>query len=159
MNIAPKNLIGPWESYDFPKLKNIIIMDRSYYCPTEEYFYSNIYQEYLLWLQAQNISRYDKNKWDCENYARSFKVFSDIFNLHHKELTADSIAVGIVHYTAQSRVEDGSFGKHCANIVYLNYPGEDRFKGYVKPTFFEPQNGSFFEMTKQEYNSISFVYV
>lgn len=159
MNITPKDLIGPWENYNFPKLRNLLIMDRNYYCPTEEYLKVNIYTEYKIWLQAQPIEKYDKKKWDCENYARSFKTFSDIYNLKHEDIKADGIAIGIIHYTSRSRAEDGTPGKHCANIVYINYPGPDRFKKYIKPTFFEPQNGEFFEMTRQEYDSISFVYV
>lgn len=159
MNISPKDLIGPWENSNFPKLKNILIMDRTYHCPTEEYVINHIYPEYLNWLKAQNVSIYDNIKWDCENYARSFKVFSDIYNVSHEEIKANSLAIGIIHYTSRSRAENGTPGKHCANIIYLNYPSPDRFKNYVKPTFFEPQNSKFFEMTREEYNSISFVYV
>lgn len=159
MLILNKDIYSSWPKDIFKELKYVLTADRQYFCPTEELILETIYPQYTEWLKSYDINKWHK-RWDCEQYSRSFKVFCDLYFYTSKvESRGSAIAVGLLHYFTNTRFESKKPGQHAVNIIYLDKGKKEDGRNIIQPKFFEPQDGSFFLMTKKEYQSISFIYV
>ena len=138
--------------------QNFSISDVDYFCPTYDMVKDELFPKYWKWLQMLKLTKW-VHKWDCDNFADSFKLFCCGYYEQVIESEANGIAVGVVYYVANSKAEDGLSGAHAINIVYIqdgkNDDGLDKFK----LLFLEPQNGKFYNLTPEEFNSIYTVYI
>jgi len=153
MVIQPQRLLEPWKNKNLPPPRNAVAGDVSYYCPTKDLVINELYPNFRKWLASLNLGKW-YHKWDCDNFSDAFKVFTNGYYFNHIESGAESIAVGIVHYIAESRAENGTSGPHAGNIIYLNEGNNG-----MLITYFEPQNGKLYNFTDNEFKSISFLYV
>jgi hypothetical protein len=144
MIIDGKELLRPF--FNNKKIpKNFVIADKSYYCPTEEVLNNEIYPKYRNWLISLKLSKWS-HKWDCDNFADAFKVFSNGYYQQNIESDAESIAIGTIHY-----FQDGN--GHAINIVYLNKDNQ------IKLHFLEPQNGTTVNLSENKFQNIFSIYI
>jgi hypothetical protein len=118
-----------YETIDVPSLEN------------------KIFPGYCKWLSNMKLTQYS-NKWNCINYSEAFKVFSDIYHVSDTKSKADSIAIGIIKYFSESRVEDNTQGLHCINVGLISQDDE------IKPIFIEPQTCSIIDLKQKEIKTI-----
>jgi len=155
--IDSNQLFAPF--YNSNKLpKSFIISDSDYFCPTDLMIKNEIYPKFNWWLKSMKWAQW-KHKWDCDNFADAFKLFACGYYERTIESTANGIAIGAIHYMANSRAEDGIQGAHAINIIYAEDEKNDDGTENFKLTFLEPQNGEFYTLTKEEFQSIWMVYI
>lgn len=154
MTINRQDLLVPFQSRNFLP-KNFIISDKTYFIPNEGLLQEVIYPNYLKWLSALRLNKWEY-KWDCDNFADAFKLFTCGYYANNINSEADGIAVGVVNYISDRRAEDGSKGGHAVNIIYL-----ENKVGIINldVKFLEPQTGMIFTPSQEEFNSIWTVYL
>jgi len=153
MIVKPQELVYPWQSKNIKLPKNFIISDSSYHLPTSSVIRGEIFPNFWRWLITLKLTRWH-TKWDCDNFADAFKVFSAGYFRNTIESEADSLAIGTIYYIANSRAESGMKGAHAINIVY--YSDDDKTLRYM---FIEPQMGNTLDLSEEEFNSIYVVYL
>ena len=146
MIISGKELLRPFFNNNEKIPKNFTIADKDYYCPTEEIIKNEIYPKYRTWLRSIKLLSWS-HRWDCDNFADAFKVFSAGYYQQNIDSTAEGIAIGVVHY----KRSNGS--GHAMNITYIENNNE------VKVKFIEPQNGQALYLPQNEFDSIFSVYI
>lgn len=156
MIISSQDLLIPFCNNKVPK--NFVISDKDYFCPTQDMILNEIYPKYWRWMQSLKWSKW-MHKWDCDNFADAFKLFSCGYYEQVIESTANGIAIGTIYYMANSRAEDGLKGGHAINIIYAQDEKNDDGSENFKLLFLEPQNGEFYKLTKEEFDSIWVVYI
>lgn len=119
---------------------------------------NDIYPKFNWWLNSMKWARW-KHRWDCDNFADAFKLFSCGYYESTIESTANGIAVGTMYYMANQRAEDGIKGGHAINIIYAQDEKNDDGTSNFKLIFLEPQNGKFLNLTEEELKSIWMVYI
>lgn len=135
-----------------PRPRSSIIVDGTYETLDKAIILNKIFPLYWRWLSMIKLTKW-AHKWDCDNFAESFKVFSGGFFAANVESQAEAYAVGVIHYVANSRNEDGRKGGHAINIALTIENNQ------IIPLFIEPQNGMILTLTPEEYNSIWMIYI
>ena len=138
--------------------KNFVISDTNYFCPTIDMVRNELFPKYWTWLQSLKLTKW-VHKWDCDNFADSFKLFSCGYYEQNIESDANGIAVGVIHYKANSKAENGLQGGHAINIVYIDDGKNDDGSDNFRPIFIEPQNGKIYNLSQEEFDSIWTVYI
>lgn len=157
MIISNQDLLVPF--YNNNKLpKNFVISDKDYYCPSLEVVKREIFPRYWRWMQSLKWSRW-VHKWDCDNFADAFKLFSCGYYEQVIESEANGIAVGVINYMANQKAEDGLKGGHAINIIYIQDEKNDDGTDSFNTIFLEPQNGKIYQLSKEEFDSIWTVYI
>jgi len=153
MVVQAQQLVTPWQQKGLPLPKNFIVGDETYYLPSKLEVENKIIPAYWAWMNSLKLTRW-AHKWDCDNFADSFKTFAAGYYFHNIESNAEGIGAGIIHFMANKRAENpSSGGAHAINILYMQEEGRAYFQ------FLEPQNGVIFDLTPDEFNSIWFVYL
>jgi hypothetical protein len=158
MKISAQDLFVPFANNK--KLpKNFCISDADYFCPTKEMIINDIFPKYWDWLTSLNLTRW-YHRWDCDNFADAFKLFSCGYYQKNIDSDANGIAIGTVDYVAIAKAEDGLQGAHAINIIYTqdNTKDEDGSNDFSL-MFLEPQNGRIYNLTQEEFNSIYMIYI
>jgi hypothetical protein len=138
--------------------KNFCVSDVDYFCPTLDLVQRELFPKYWKWLKSLKLTKW-VHKWDCDNFADSFKLFTCGYYQEIIESTANGIAIGVIFYKAKSKAEDGLEGTHAINIIYIdNGKNQDGTNNFY-PIFIEPQNGKIYKLSKEEFNSIYTVYI
>ena len=157
MIIPAQNLLVPFSNQ--PRLpKNFVISDASYLCPKIETVMNTIYPAYVWWLRSLKLSQWT-HKWDCDNFADAFKLFSCGYHYQNLQGDAEGIGVGVINYMANSKAEDGLQGGHAINIIYAENNKNDDNMSDFDVYFLEPQNGKLYNLKPEEFNSIWTVYI
>jgi hypothetical protein len=157
MIISNQDLLAPF--YNNKKLpKNFVISDKDYFCPTQAMIVNEIFPKYWCWMQSLRWSKW-MHRWDCDNFADAFKLFSCGYYEQVIESTANGIAIGVINYMANQRAEDGLKGGHAINIIYAQNEKNDDGIDNFNLLFLEPQNGKFYNLTQEEFDSIWTVYI
>lgn len=157
MIISNQDLLIPF--YNNKKLpKNFVISDKDYFCPTQAMVVNEIFPKYWRWMQSLRWSKW-MHRWDCDNFADAFKLFSCGYYEEVIESTANGIAIGVINYMANSRAENGLSGGHAINIIYTQDEKNDDGTENFNLLFLEPQNGKFYNLTQEEFDSIWTVYI
>lgn len=157
MIITGKQLYTPFQNNGkIPQ--NFSISDVDFFCPTYDMVKDELFPKYWKWLQALKLTKW-VHKWDCDNFADSFKLFCCGYYEQVIESEANGIAVGVVYYVANSKAEDELSGAHAINIVYIQDEKNDDGSDNFKLLFVEPQNGKFYNLTPEEFNSIYTIYI
>ena len=138
--------------------RNFVIADKEYFCPTRETVTNLIYPAYVWWLRSLKLSKWT-HKWDCDNFADAFKLFSCGYHYQNIQNDAEGIAVGVINYRANSRAENGTAGGHAINIIYTDDGKKDDGSNNIGMIFLEPQNGRLYNLKEEEFNSIWTVYI
>lgn len=152
MIIEPQQLFTPWQGKSIIP-RNFIVSDKNYFCPTKEMVQKEISPKYWKWLSSLKLTKW-MHRWDCDNFADAFKLFSCGYYEQVIESEANGIAVGVIHYNANSRAEDGTSGGHAINIIYINNELNN-----LEVIFLEPQNCSIIQLNQREFESIKTVYI
>ena len=138
--------------------KNFVISDSNYFCPTKELVINEIFPRYWKWMQSLKWSRW-VHRWDCDNFADAFKLFSCGYYEQVIDSSANGIAIGVINYMANQRAEDGIKGGHAINTIYAQDQKNDDGTDNFNLLFLEPQNGKFYNLTQEEFDSIWTVYI
>jgi hypothetical protein len=146
MIVDGKELLRPFFNNNQKIPKNFTIADRSYYCPKKDIIENEIYPKYRTWLRSIRLLNWS-HKWDCDNFADAFKVFSSGYYQQNIDSDAESIAIGVIHYKRSNG------NGHAINIAYTEDNNE------IKITFIEPQNGQALYLSQAEFDSIFSVYI
>lgn len=152
MDITAQNMIIGWTTKGLKIPRNIAVADQNYYLPTLEQVQNEIFPKYWQWLGSLRLTRW-VHKWDCDNFAEAFKMFSCGYYQQIIESQADGISVGIIHYKALLRAESNTRGGHAINVVFINNNNN------LDIIFIEPQNGKILNLTQEEKDSIWLLYV
>jgi len=157
MIISNQDIFIPF--YNNKKLpKNFVISDINYFCPKIETVKNIIYPAYVWWLRSLKLTQWT-HKWDCDNFADAFKLFSCGYHAQNLQDDSEGIGIGVINYIANSKAENELKGGHAINIIYAegekNDDGSDNFNIY----FIEPQNGKLYQLTQEEFDSIWTVYI
>ena len=158
MIIQNKQLLLPFYNNNSIIPKNFVISDTNYFCPTIDMVRNELFPKYWTWLQSLKLTKW-VHKWDCDNFADSFKLFSCGYYEQNIESDANGIAVGVIHYKANSKAEIGLQGGHAINIVYIDDGKNDDGSDNFRPIFIEPQNGKIYNLSQEEFDSIWTVYI
>jgi hypothetical protein len=142
--------------YDnLPNVKEFAIPDSTYGCPNSSWIKYNLYRSYSNWLWNQGLYEW-KEYFDCDDYAILFKVFCHICHAKTQKIrqkqglpTYESIAVGVMYYKSYGTGAEQAGIGHAINCIITENGME----------FFEPQNGTFLNLTEKEKNSCFFVYM
>jgi hypothetical protein len=157
MIISNQDLLIPFQNNNkIPK--NFCLSDTDYFCPTVDMLKDELFPKYWKWLQALKLTKW-VHKWDCDNFADAFKLFCCGYYDQVIESEANGIAVGVINYMANSKAENGLQGGHAINIVYIDNGKNDDGTNNFYPVFIEPQNGNFYNLSQEEFNSIWTVYI
>ena len=157
MIIDSEKLFVPF--YNHKKLpQSFIVSDQDYFCPTDLMIKNEIYPKFTWWLRSMQWAKW-KHRWDCDNFADAFKLFSCGYYESTIESTANGIAIGTMFYNANQKAEDGLKGGHAINIIDTEDEKNDDGTENFKLLFFEPQNGQFYNLSEEEFNSIWVVYI
>jgi hypothetical protein len=157
MIISAQDLLIPF--YNRKKIpKNFVISDENYFCPTKSLIQNEIFPQYWKWLSSLRLTKWI-HKWDCDNFADAFKLFSCGYYANIIEHDAKSIGIGVINYIANSKAEDGLKGGHAINIIYSENQNSNDGFGNFDLLFLEPQTGQFYDLTEEEFNSIWTVYI
>ena len=135
-----------------PTPRNNIIVDGTYETLDKAVILDKIFPLYWRWLSMIKLTKW-AHKWDCDNFAESFKVFSDGFFAANVESEAEAYGIGMIHYVANSKSENGKKGGHAINIALTIENNQ------IIPLFIYPQNGMILTLTPEEYNSIWMIYM
>ena len=135
-----------------PAPRNNIIVDATYETVDKSLILEKIFPLYWRWLSAMRLTRW-AHRWDCDNFAEAFKVFSDGFFAANIDSNAEALAIGMIHYNSNSRNENGTEGPHAINIAI------SMENNTLTPLFLEPQNGKIITLKPEEYNSIWMIYM
>jgi hypothetical protein len=138
--------------------KNFCLSDKDYFCPTLDMVKDEIFPKYWKWLTSLKLTKW-VHKWDCDNFADAFKLFACGYYNEVIESEANGISVGVINYMANSKAENGLSGGHAINIVYIDNGKNDDGSDDFYPLFIEPQNGTIYNLTAEEFNSIWTVYI
>ena len=157
MIISNQDLLIPFQKNNkIPR--NFVLSDKDYFCPTIDMVKNELFPKYWQWLTSLKLTKW-VHKWDCDNFADSFKLFACGYYQEIIESTANGIAIGVIFYNANNRAEDGLKGWHAINIIYIdNGKNEDGTNNFC-PIFIEPQNGKIYKLSQEEFNSIYTVYI
>jgi len=158
MIIPLSSLFLPWSLKNKPLPKNFVTSDRDYFCPTRDMVFNEIAPKYWQWLSSLNLTKW-AHRWDCDNFADAFKLFSCGYYQQAIESTANGIAVGVINYVSISRTEDNRRGGHAINIIYVNDGKKDDGTDNIGLLFLEPQTCEVKYLTEEEFNSIWTVYI
>jgi hypothetical protein len=132
--------------------RNNVIVDGTYEIVDKALIIEKLFPLYWKWLSAMKLTKW-LHKWDCDNFSLAFKLFSDGFFATNIDSEADSIAIGMIHYIAERKAEDGKSGSHAINVAI------SLENNTLIPLFIEPQNGQIIPLSSREYNSISMIYI
>jgi hypothetical protein len=135
-----------------PAPRNNVIVDATYETVDKVLILEKIFPLYWRWLSAMKLTRW-AHRWDCDNFAEAFKVFSDGFFAANIDSNAEALAIGMIHYNSNSRNENGTQGPHAINIAI------SMENNTLTPLFLEPQNGKIITLKPEEYNSIWMIYM
>ena len=158
MIISSQQLINPWRISNKNLPKNFVLSDKDYFCPTLDMVQDELFPKYWKWLQSLKLTKW-VHRWDCDNFADAFKLFSCGYYEQTIESTANGIAIGVINYMAIAKAENNLSGGHAINIVYIDDGKNDDGSDNFRPIFIEPQNGRIYNLTEQEFNSIWTVYI
>ena len=157
MIISNQDLLIPFQKNNkIPK--NFCLSDKDYFCPTIDMVKDEIFPKYWRWMQSLRWSKW-VHRWDCDNFADAFKLFACGYYNEVIESEANGISVGVINYMANSKAENGLSGGHAINIVYIDNGKNDDGSDNFYPLFIEPQNGTIYNLTAEEFNSIWTVYI
>jgi hypothetical protein len=157
MIISNQDILIPF--YNNRKLpRNFIISDQNYFCPNKKFVFEELFPKYWSWLNVLKLAKWE-HKWDCDNFADAFKLFSCGYYSQNIESDAEGIGIGVINYMANIRAEDKSAGGHAINIIYIQNESQSDQIDNFDIIFFEPQNGSELKITEQEFDSIWTVYI
>jgi hypothetical protein len=156
MIISIKEITQPFRNNMPPK--NFVVSDKDYFCPTIDMLKDELFPKYWKWLQSLKLTRW-VHKWDCDNFADAFKLFCCGYHNQNLQDDGEGIAVGVINYRANSKAENGLQGGHAINMVYIDNGKNDDGTNNFYPVFIEPQNGKFYKLTEEEFNSIWTVYI
>jgi len=157
MKIIDQDLYKPWGNSD--KLpENFSVADADYFCPTLDILNNELFPKYWRWLASIRLTKW-MHKWDCDNFADSFRLFCCGYYQQVIESDANGIAVGVIYYNAVAKAESGISGGHAINIVYIDDGKNPDGSNAFHAAFIEPQNGQIYQLTKQEFDSIWTVYI
>jgi hypothetical protein len=155
--IEAQQLFTPFASHNkIPD--NFCISDANYFCPTQTTVDNLIVPAYKWWMRSLKWTNWT-HRWDCDNFADAFKLFCCGYYQGTIDSTAESIAVGVINYVANSKAEDGLKGGHAINIIYTDGGKDDNGEELIVPMFFEPQTGGYYNLTDEEFKSIWTVYL
>jgi len=168
MNITSSDIISSFSKHPLYNRmpKNFTIADGNYFCPKIEYVQDVIYPAFKIWLISCGLDKWDY-KWDCDNFADAFKLFSCAYHRLEMDDGIVGIGIGVINYrsrggmTSQTNLKKPK-GRHAANIIYsealqLDENGQEKF-GFDM-YFLEPQTGDIYDLTPEEFKSISTVYI
>lgn len=158
MIISLNDLYKPWILGNLPLPKNFVTSDKDYFCPTRDMVLNEITPKYWQWLSSLKLTKW-VHRWDCDNFADAFKLFSCGYYEQVIESQANGIAIGVINYLADSRAEDNRRGGHAINIIYVNDGKNDDGTDHFDIMFLEPQNCKQKYLTQAEFNSIWTVYI
>jgi hypothetical protein len=158
MIISSQQLIEPWRVSNKNLPRNFVLSDKDYFCPTLDMVRDELFPKYWQWLKSLKLTRW-VHRWDCDNFADAFKLFSCGYYEQTIESTANGIAIGVINYMAIAKAENNLSGGHAINIVYIDDGKNDDGSDNFRPIFIEPQNGKIYNLTEQEFNSIWTVYI
>lgn len=152
MEVNAELVIKAWvdKGYNIPR--NIAVSDQNYFLPTIQQVQNEIFPRYWQWLSSLRLTKW-VHRWDCDNFAEALKLFTCGYYETTIDANAEGIGVGIVHYKAGARAEDGSGGGHAINTFFVNNNNN------IDVIFIEPQNGSILNLSKPELDSIWFLYL
>jgi len=157
MIIEAQQLLTPFASHNkIPD--NFCISDANYFCPTQTTVDNLIVPAYKWWMRSLKWTNWT-HKFDCDNFADAFKLFSCGWHANNTQDEAEGIAIGVINYMANSKAEDGLKGGHAINIIYADGGKNDNGEELIVPMFFEPQTGGYYKLTDEEFQSIWTVYV
>jgi len=152
MDVTAPNMILGWNNKGLKIPKNIAVSDQTYFLPTLDMVTKEIFPKYWQWLASLKLTKW-VHKWDCDNFAEAFKMFSCGYYQQQIESNAEGISVGIIHYKALLRAENNTRGGHAINVIFINNNNN------LDIIFIEPQNGKILNLTEEEKNSIWLLYV
>jgi hypothetical protein len=152
MDVTAQNMILGWTNKGLKIPKNIAVSDRTYFLPTLDTVTKEIFPKYWQWLASLKLTKW-VHRWDCDNFAEAFKMFSCGYYQQQIESNAEGIGIGIVHYKAIRRAENNTSGGHAINVIFINNNND------LDIIFIEPQNGKILNLTEEEKNSIWLLYV
>lgn len=111
--------------------------DSRYFCPTD----SEITELLAFYNWRREDLRYISEAWDCDNMAREFKHWADVWAVHHYRHSAVAVAVGMVYVRLEGDVSDlfPSAGHELISTAYHVLGAILREDGQW--LFFEPQTG------------------
>jgi hypothetical protein len=138
--------------------RNFIISDQNYFCPQKKMILEEIFPKYWRWMASLRLTKW-MHKWDCDNFADAFKLFSCGYYSQNIDSEAEGIGVGVINYMANLRAEDGATGGHAINIIYAQNESNSDSIDNFDIIFFEPQNGQELKLTEKEFESIWTVYI
>jgi hypothetical protein len=157
MIIEAQQLLTPFASHNkIPD--NFCISDANYFCPTQTTVDNLIVPAYKWWMRSLKWTNWT-HKFDCDNFADAFKLFSCGWHANNTQDEAEGMAIGVINYMANSKAEDGLKGGHAINIIYADGGKDDNGEELIVPMFFEPQTGGYYKLTDEEFQSIWTVYV
>jgi hypothetical protein len=125
---------APWFSKVSPRQP-----DANYNVPKLSWVKEKLIPFYFSWIKGQQLSEYSE-KFDCDDFSTWFRMLAKACH-RHSTGTAESLSVFEIWYNAQGT--GGVNGNHSIIAVYTG-----------KWVFIEPQNGSIYQLTKDEINSI-----
>lgn len=124
--------------FAFPN-KQVYASDSSYAVISDDSL-KTLYSQWRSQLSSKGIIKWDST-FDCNRFAQSFAAFvqEKYFAVSfHAQSPAQAVAIGEAWYTPKGK------GKHAVNVILLS-------TGFV---FFEPQDGTFLILDREEYKSI-----
>lgn len=108
--------------------------DNLYLAPTQ----SEIKELIAFYEWRREDSEYVTDAWDCDNAAREFKHWADVWALHRYKHSAAAIAVGMVYVRAEGDISDifpqGGHGYHPRSYHVLGAILREDLQWF----FFEP---------------------
>lgn len=152
METGAQSIVNAWISKGYRIPKNIAVSDQTYFLPTIHQVQNEIMPKYWDWLRSLNLTKW-YHRWDCDNFAEALKLFTCGYYQTTIEANAEGIGIGIIHYKAGARAEDGTGGGHAINVLFINNNNN------IDIAFIEPQNGSILNLSKPELDSIWLLYL
>jgi hypothetical protein len=150
MIIQSREMVNIWKNRLMPR--NSIIVDGSYETVDIPLLQDKIFPLYWRWMSSMKVTKW-AHRWDCDNFSEAFRVFACGYFYNSIESTADSIAIGIIHYNSNSREENGTQGPHAINVAI------NKVDGIITPIYIEPQACKIINLKEQEYQSIWTFYI
>ena len=138
--------------------KNFVISDNDYFCPKIDIVKNIIYPAFKIWLISCGLDQWTR-KWDCENFADGFKLFSCAYHSQEMDDNIAGIAIGVINYISEGNQQERK-GPHAINIIYspnikVNNDNLQKFDMF----FLEPQTGELYDLSEKEFKSIFTVYI
>jgi hypothetical protein len=145
---------------DFNNIHGIIphigamVPDATYWAPPKEWVADALLPAWIKFKAEMGIKYTDR--YDCDDFAKMFSAFSNLYYAQHRDNKAESLAVAQYLFTVESsritlpngmEIEVGG-GGHAINVILL-------CDGTA--CFVEPQSGEIVELTEGEMQSCDFV--